>query len=110
MVARTSCSFAKNTQHIGFRIEYRKADGSISDYIPDFIVKRTDKEIWIIETKGREDLDDPPKFERLKTWVADATAAGEGVTYRAMFVREEDFRKVEGKLRDFAAAEKVFAA
>ncbi len=89
--------------------EYRKADGSISDYIPDFVVKRSDIEIWIVETKGREDLDDPPKWERLKTWVADATAAGEGVTYRAMFVREEDFRKIEGKLKDFEAATKAFA-
>ena len=102
-------SFAKNTQHIGFRIEYRKADGSISDYIPDFVVKRTDKEIWIVETKGREDLDDPPKWERLKTWVEDATAAGEGVTYRAMFVREDDFRKAEGKLSHFDSAIKAFA-
>jgi type III restriction enzyme len=102
-------SFAKNTQHIGFRIEYRKADGSISDYIPDFVVKRSDKEIWVIETKGREDLDDPPKWERLKTWVEDATTAGEGVIYRAMFVREEDFRKVEGKLSHFDAAIRAFA-
>ena len=101
-------SFAKNTQHIGFRIEYRKADGSISDYIPDFVVKRTDKEVWIIETKGREDLDDPPKWERLKTWVEDATAAGDGVAYRAMFVREENFRKAEGKLSRFDAAIKAF--
>ena len=30
----------------------------------------------MIETKGREDLDDPPKWERLKDWVADATANG----------------------------------
>lgn len=102
-------SFAKNTQHIGFRIEYRKADGSISDYIPDFVVKRSDKEVWIVETKGREDLDDPPKWERLKTWVEDATASGEGVTYRAMFVKEEDFRRVEGKLSHFDAAVKAFA-
>ena len=101
-------SFAKNTQHVGFRIECRKADGSISDYIPDFVVKQTAAEIRIIETKGREDLDDPPKWERLKTWVADATAAGEGVIYRAMFLREEDCRKVEGKLKDFNAAIKAF--
>ena len=43
-------------------MDYRNADGSIANYIPDFIIKRTDAEIWIIETKGREDLDDPPKW------------------------------------------------
>ena len=47
-------------------IEYQNADGSISNYFPDFIVKRSPKEIWIVETKGRKDLDDPPKWERLK--------------------------------------------
>jgi hypothetical protein len=41
--------------------------------------------------------------------LADATAAGEGIVYRAMFVREEDFRKVEGKLSHFDAAIKTFA-
>jgi type III restriction enzyme len=88
-------------------IEYRNADGSISNYFPDFIVKRTPKEIWIIETKGREDLDDPPKWSRLQEWVADATARGEGITYKAMFVREEDWK--ERQLASFADAESAFA-
>jgi type III restriction enzyme len=47
----------------------------------------------VIETKGREDLDDPRKWDRLKTWAADATANADGVTYRAMFVREEDWKE-----------------
>jgi len=55
-------SFVKNSQSTQFRMEYRNADGSIANYYPDFLVKRTDSEIWVIETKGREDLDDPPKW------------------------------------------------
>ena len=47
--------------------------GSIANYYPDFIVKRTETEIWIIETKDWEDLDDPQKWERLKQWCGDAT-------------------------------------
>ncbi len=82
--------------------------GSISDYTPDFVVKRSDSEVWIIETKGREDLNDPPKWERLKTWVEDATSAADGIVYRAMFAREEDFRRLEGKLSHFDAAIKAF--
>jgi type III restriction enzyme len=101
-------SFAKNDRQMNpsLFIEYRNADGSISNYFPDFIVKRTPTEIWIVETKGREDLDDPPKWERLKDWVADATARGKGVSYHAMFMREEEWRK--RPLHGFAEAQAAF--
>ncbi len=85
-------SFAKNAQNTGFSVEYRTADGSISSYIPDFLVKRTDSEVWIVETKGQEDVNDPEKWRRLKLWCADASAAG-GVAYRPMFVPEEDWKR-----------------
>jgi hypothetical protein len=48
-------------------------------------------EIWIIETKGREDLDDPPKWERLQQWCADATAHDGKRSFQALFVRQEDW-------------------
>ena len=101
-------SFVKNSRQMNpsLFIENRNADGSIFNYFPDFIVKRTPKEIWIVETKGREDLDDPPKWERLKNWVEDATARGEGVTYQAMFVREEEW--VRQPLNGFAQAQAAF--
>jgi type III restriction enzyme len=101
-------SFVKNGRSMnpGLFIEYQNADGSISSYYPDFLVKQTDKKIWIVETKGREDLDDPRKWERLKTWVADATATGDGVTYRAMFVLEEEWDK--RPLHSFADAQAAF--
>jgi type III restriction enzyme len=88
-------SFVKNDRQMNpsLFIEYQNADGSISNYFPDFLVKRSAKEIWIVETKGREDLDDPRKWDRLKLWVADATAQTEGVDYKAMFVREEEWHK-----------------
>ena len=101
-------SFAKNSRQMNpsLFIEYRNADGSISNYFPDFIVKKSPQEIWIVETKGREDLDDPPKWERLKDWVADATARDGGVTYRAMFVREEEWKK--RPLNGFSEAQAAF--
>jgi type III restriction enzyme len=67
-------SFVKNSQSTQFRFEYRNADGSIANYFPDFIVKRSDKEVWIVETKRREDVDDPAKWERMQQWCGDATA------------------------------------
>ncbi|MCX7309911.1 MAG: hypothetical protein NTZ72_19015 [Afipia sp.] len=101
-------SFVKNDRQMNpsLFIEYQNADGSISNYFPDFIVKKSPKEIWIVETKGREDLDDPRKWERLKDWVKDATAKGEGVVFQAMFVREEVWKK--RPLNGFSEAEAAF--
>ena len=87
-------SFIKNSQSTNFRIEYQDANDSISNYYPDFIVKRTEEEICIVETKGREDLDDPLKWERLKLWCTDASAQDEaGRKFKALFVRQEDWEK-----------------
>ncbi len=102
-------SFAKNTQHIGFRIEYQKEDGSISAYIPDFLVKRSEAEMWIVETKGREDLDDLRKFERLQTWVKDANAASGGMSYKAMLVSDDGFKQKRDRLKTFQDAVDAFA-
>lgn len=84
-------SWAKNTQQTGFKVEYQNTDGGIANYYPDFIVKRTDADIWVIETKGREDLDVPLKRDRLEQWCEDATTYGDGVTYRPMYIQEEDW-------------------
>jgi type III restriction enzyme len=49
---------------VGFKLDYVTADGSISNYIPDFVAKLISGEVWIVETKGREDENDPGKWER----------------------------------------------
>lgn len=92
-------SFVKNSRQFSqqFRMEYRNADGSIANYYPDFLVKRSDAEIWVIEAKGREDLDDPPKWERLQLWCADATAHDGKRAFKALFVRQEAFEKYQPK-------------
>lgn len=86
-------AFAKNNDAIGLRIDYQNVDGGISAYVPDFLVKTPDGKTWVVETKGREDLDDPRKWERLKQWCTDATAVDEGRTYKPLFVSEDDWDK-----------------
>jgi type III restriction enzyme len=87
-------AFAKNYLAIGFKFDYVKADGDLSTYTPDFIVRTMDGKVWIIETKGREELDLPQKMERLKQWCADATAAEEnGTIYDFVFVDQDSFEK-----------------
>ncbi len=87
-------AFAKNYFAVGFKLDYVKADGDLSNYIPDFIVRTTDGIVWIIETKGRRELDLPQKMSRLAQWCADATTAEEnGPRYDFVFVDQEGFEK-----------------
>jgi len=78
---------------VHFKIDYQNADGDISNYYPDFFVKRTNQEVFIIETKGREDLDVPLKTERLKQWCDDVNSVQSEIKYDFIFVDEEDFHK-----------------
>jgi type III restriction enzyme len=87
-------AFAKNYLAIGFKLDYVKANGELSTYTPDFIVRDTSGTVWIIETKGREELDLPRKMARLKQWCADATAASladGGPSYRFLYVDQKSF-------------------
>ena len=86
-------SFVKNYMAIHFRIDYVKADGDISNYHPDFIVKKSEEEIFIIETKGLEDLDVPLKMARLKQWCADINQVQKDIVFDYVFVDEESFHK-----------------
>jgi len=95
-------AFAKNYLAVGFKLDYVKANGDLSNYTPDFIVRTTDRRIWIVETKGREELDLPQKMARLGQWCADATAAEEnGQQYGFVFVDETGYEK--HKPKTFAA-------
>jgi type III restriction enzyme len=90
-------SFVKNSQSTAFRIEYRAADGGIRNYYPDFVVKETENDIWVIETKGREDLEDPHKWERLCQWCVDATMKEQARRFRPLFVRQEKWEQYRPK-------------
>jgi len=89
-------AFAKNYLAVGFKIEYVKTDGDLSHYIPDFIVRTADGRVWIVETKGRAELDLPQKMKRLAQWCADATTASQaenGPAYGFVYVDQEGFER-----------------
>lgn len=89
-------SFAKNYLAVGFKVEYIKANGDLSHYIPDFIVKTIDGTVWLAETKGREEIDLPQKMKRLRLWCEDATMASHHEhrsTYRFVYVDQESFER-----------------
>jgi type III restriction enzyme len=86
-------SFAKNYMAVHFKLDYVNADGDISNYYPDFMVKLSDRRIVIVETKGREDLDVPLKMARLRQWCEDINRVQTDVEYDFVYVDEESFEK-----------------
>ena len=87
----------KNYMAVGFKIDYVKANGELSTYTPDFLVRTMDGTVWVVETKGRVELDVPQKMARLRQWCEDATAAAQAdsgvpyVSYQFVYVDQESF-------------------
>ena len=86
-------SYSKNYLAVGFKLDYVNADGDISNYYPDFLVKVTDKEMFVVETKGQEDLDVPPKMQRLRQWCEDINRVQHDKEYDFVYVDQESFEK-----------------
>ncbi len=86
-------SYTKNFLAVNFKLDYVKADSDISNYYPDFIVKLSDSQIFIVETKGLVDLDVPLKMARLRQWCEDINRVQSQVEYDFVFVDQESFEK-----------------
>jgi type III restriction enzyme len=92
-------AFGKNYMAVGFKIEYVKANGELSTYMPDFLVRDREGVVWVVETKGREEIDLPQKMARLRQWCEDATHATHatkddvGPSYRFVYVDQESFER-----------------
>jgi type III restriction enzyme len=103
-------AFFKNTEATGFTLEYQAAGGGIiRNYLPDFVVRDTEGVIWIVETKGREDIEDARKWERLKLWCSDASEQDSPRQYRPLFVRQEDWEALLNPVRSLGEAAAAFS-
>ena len=104
-------SYAKNTMGeggINFKIEYQAQDGNIREYYPDFFVKTNDKTFYIVETKGREDLDDIRKIQRLFVWCKDINTAQKDYTYSPVYIKQEKWDDIKNDFKTFAEVVKIF--
>ena len=90
-------SYAKNYLAVHFKLDYVTADGDISNYYPDFIVKLSDNHTVIVETKGREDLEVPLKMARLRQWCEDINRSQQMTVFDCVFVDEDSFEKYSPK-------------
>ena len=86
-------SYAKNYFAVNFKLDYVNHNGEMSNYYPDFLVKKSLNEVYIVETKGLEDLDVAPKLQRLKQWCEDVNKSSIEIKYDFVFVDEENFNK-----------------
>lgn len=86
-------SYAKNYFAVNFKLDYVNADGDISNYYPDFLVKLSDQRIFVVETKGQEDVDVPLKMERLRQWCEDINRVQVSVKYDFIYVDEQSFKQ-----------------
>lgn len=90
-------SYAKNYLAVNFKLDYVKADGDISNYYPDFIVKLSNGRVVIVETKGQQDLDVPLKMVRLCQWCEDINKAQIETNFDFVFVDDTGFEKYQPK-------------
>jgi type III restriction enzyme len=104
-------AYAKNTMGeggINFKIEYQAQDGNIREYYPDFFVKTGTNTFYILETKGREDIDDLLKIKRLATWCKDINSAQSEYTYNPVYVKHEKWDDLKNNLKSFQDLVSIF--
>ena len=90
-------AFAKLPEQFGFSIEYPDTLSNIRNYFPDFVARVSDETHWIIETKGREDIEVRLKDEAAKRWCDNATLLT-GTSWRYLKVPQKEFEQLHPSL------------
>jgi type III restriction enzyme len=86
-------SFAKLPEQFGFCIQYTDTLANIRNYFPDFVAILKNGSQWIIETKGREDVDVKMKDNAALIWCENATELT-GTTWNYIKVPQKEFEKL----------------
>jgi type III restriction enzyme len=66
-------AFAKNAGPQCLRIDYLTANGRLAFYTPDFFARTQNGNYYLVETKGREDVDVPRKARAAVAWCESAS-------------------------------------
>lgn len=86
-------AFSKLPEQFGFCIQYTDTRANIRNYFPDFIAISEDKISWIIETKGREDVEVQLKDNAAVNWCNSATQLT-GENWRYIKVLQKEFEQL----------------
>lgn len=85
-------------------IEYLDKETNLRFYEPDFVAIDSEGAHWLLETKGREDLDVQYKNERAEKWCQDASDLT-GVNWHFLMIPQKQFEKLSPqKFTDLVSA------
>jgi type III restriction enzyme len=87
-------AFAKLPEQFGFVIEYTDAVNNLRYYEPDFVAVLSDDTHYLIETKGREDVDVAHKDRAAQIWCENATLLSH-TAWEYIKVTQKEFEKLE---------------
>jgi type III restriction enzyme len=95
-------AFAKLPAQFGFIIQYTDSAANLRNYEPDFVAATEDAGFYLIETKGREDIDVAHKDRAARLWCENATLlTGNAWTY--LKVPQKEFEALQpSELADLA--------
>ncbi|HEY7061946.1 MAG TPA: DEAD/DEAH box helicase family protein [Chloroflexota bacterium] len=86
--------FAKLPSQFGFAIEYTDAATNLRYYEPDFVVALADATHYLVETKGREDVDVAHKDRAAQLWCDNATLLT-ATAWRYLKIPQAEFAKLQ---------------
>ena len=85
-------AWAKN-DHLGFEVKYIH-NGALFSYIPDFIIRLSDKSFMILEVKGQKKPKDESKWEYIKNWIKAINQDEENGLWRFAVSQDETGQKI----------------
>jgi len=86
--------FAKLPEQFGFAIEYTDVVSNLRYYEPDFVVVLSSGNHYLVETKGREDVDVAHKDRAAQIWCENATLLTR-TQWEYIKVPQKEFEKLE---------------
>jgi type III restriction enzyme len=87
-------TFSKLPEQYGFAIEYTDAVSNLRYYEPDFVAVLSNGTHYLVETKGREDVDVAHKDRAAQIWCENASLLT-GTTWEYLKVPQKEFEKLE---------------
>jgi type III restriction enzyme len=75
-------------------LEYLDSEANLRLYEPDFVARDTAGRHWLLETKGREDLDVARKDVRAQQWCADVTSLT-GAMWGYRKIPQKEFERIK---------------
>lgn len=92
--AEDVAAFAKLPERFGFAVEYTDAAANLRYYEPDFVVVATDGKHYLVETKGREDIDVAHKDAAAQIWCENATMLT-GIDWAYLKIPQTEYGKLQ---------------